>query len=565
VAEDETRILTSLGHTPARGGGGIDRLDPGHPNRSSDRLRVAILIIVCVVLFFSFLGARPLWDQDEGMHAATSKEMVISGDWITPTLNGEPFFDKPAFHNWLVAISFVALGLTEFAARLPNAVMGIGCVLVCFVLGRKIFDSLTGYLGALVLATSAAWIILSRTVMHDMSLAFFNALGLTLFYLGYSEDPPRRRWLLLSYAAFGCAALVKGPIGVLLPGAVVFLFLLFRGQLDFIPNMSLGWGVLIGLAVAAPWYIVIGLRNPGYLHYFFVELNFGSFLSEEPSHPQPFYYYIPTLITGLRPWSFFLPVALVRSWRRRTADVGGGTLFLLLWAGVYLLFFSAATSKLPTYILPALPPLALIIGRLWSGELPGGEGGSTRAVLWSYAPFLLIPAVVIYRIATHELPLTELGAEYGIGRVAAASPVAALMAAVAISFTLLARRRPAGAFTGAALAIPLFFVFLGAFIVPAMNTHQSSKHTAKILDGILDPGEPITTYQRLRQSTLFYTDRKAEVISGPADLDEFLASDDTVYCIVKKKRLEESGVDTHIAMEYGDDVVISNRPGDISR
>ena len=122
------------------------------------------------------------------MHAATSKDMVLSGDWITPTVNGEPFFDKPAFHNWLVALAFVVFGFTEFAARLPNAMMGLGCVLVTYLLGRRLYGPGAAFLGAVVLATAAEFFVLSRTVMHDMSLAFFVTLGLALWFVGYSRN-----------------------------------------------------------------------------------------------------------------------------------------------------------------------------------------------------------------------------------------------------------------------------------------------------------------------------------------------------------------------------------------
>ena len=270
------------------------------------------------------------------MHAATSKDMVLSGDWITPTVNGEPFFDKPAFHNWLVALAFVVLGFTEFAARLPNAMLGLGCVLVTYLLGRRLYGPGAGFLGAVVLATTAEFLVLSRTVMHDMSLAFFVTLGLALWFVGYSKNATERRWFLLSYAAFGGAMLAKGPIGVLLPGAVVFLFLLVRRELRFLRRMSLGWGVLIGLLVAAPWYLAVSLRNPDYARYFFIELNFGSFLSKDPHHPEPFHYYLPVLLAGFFPWSFFLPAALVRAWQRRGEDTNGGTAVSAALGGVLL-------------------------------------------------------------------------------------------------------------------------------------------------------------------------------------------------------------------------------------
>jgi hypothetical protein len=175
---------------------------------------ISALMIICLILFFFNLGDRALWDIDEGMHAATSKDMVLSGDWLTPQYNGEKFYDKPPLHNWLVAISFMIFGFTEFAARLPAALLGLGCVMVTYLMGRQIFGPRAAFLSAVVLATSAEYFVLSRVVVHDISLAFFMTVALALFYLGYNSEKHRRSLFLLGYAAMGFSVLAKGPVGV---------------------------------------------------------------------------------------------------------------------------------------------------------------------------------------------------------------------------------------------------------------------------------------------------------------------------------------------------------------
>ncbi len=521
--------------------------------------RILALVTLCLVLFFFLLGARPLWNQDEGMHAATSKDMVTSGDWITPTLNGEPFYDKPALHNWLVALSFVVLGFTEFAARLPNALGGLGCVLVTYLLGRRLYGSSAAFLGGVVLATTGEFFVLSRSVMHDMTLTVLVTLGLALWFVGYSRDATDRRWFLLSYAAFGGAMLAKGPIGVLLPGAVVILFLLSRRELSLLRRMSLGWGVLIGLAVAAPWYLAISLQNPDYARYFFIELNFGSFASGVSHHPEPLYYYVPNLLAGFMPWSVFLPVALVWAWRRRGDSSLGGTSFLLLWTGVYFVFFSLAESKLPTYILPLFPPLALMVGRLWHELATAPTPALRKAVLWSFSPFLLLPAAVIHRVLTHPLPLTELAAEYGLALEKAASPILALVLGLAVAFVLVLVRRTTAGFAGVALSFAAFVALFAMFIVPLMNQHQSSREMAWYIDELLPANERITCYERMRDSALFYTDRLIRVIRTPEELSGHLSSDEQAYCIIKSREYRELGLDLPIVHEIGDDVLIRNR------
>src|SRR5512139_1807509 len=142
----------------------------GAMNREKEVFQISVLVVLCLILFFFRLGERPLWDIDEGMHASTSKDMVLSGDWITPTFNGQNFYDKPVLHTWFVAISFLVFGFTEFAARLPAAILGLAGVFITYLLGRKMFGPSVGFLAGVALATNPEYIILSRSVIHDISL-----------------------------------------------------------------------------------------------------------------------------------------------------------------------------------------------------------------------------------------------------------------------------------------------------------------------------------------------------------------------------------------------------------
>ena len=338
---------------------------PDKKNWGKEPFLIFILIGTCLILYFFGLGAGPMGDIDEAMHAATSKDMVLSGDWVTPRYNGENFYDKPPLYNWLVAVSFLVFGFSEFAARLPAALLGSGCVMITYWLGRRMFGPPAAFLSALVLATSAEYIILSRVVVHDISLVFFDTLALALFFIGYQSNRQRKPAFLIGYAALGVAVLAKGPVGVVLPLMIIGLFLIYKRQLRFLKEMQIGWGVLIFLAVAAPWYILVSLRNPEYTEYFFLQQNIGSFLSQQSRHPRPFYYYIPILLGGLFPWSLFLPLAVWRAFRNRRAARGDGLIFALIWFAVVLVFFSAASSKLGTYILPLFPAASVLVGALW--------------------------------------------------------------------------------------------------------------------------------------------------------------------------------------------------------
>ncbi|MGB6366058.1 MAG: glycosyltransferase family 39 protein, partial [Thermoanaerobaculia bacterium] len=170
------------------------------PDRA-ERRRILVLLALCGFLFLFQLGSRALWDHDEGIHAAMARNMVVTGDWVTPSFNGEAFFDKPILFNWIGAASFALLGFTELAARLPAALLGLACVAVTYLLGKRMFGSSVGFLGALVLATSGLFMVLARSVQYDMVLTFFTTLSLFLFYSGVVDEKHRRRYFLLFYVA----------------------------------------------------------------------------------------------------------------------------------------------------------------------------------------------------------------------------------------------------------------------------------------------------------------------------------------------------------------------------
>ena len=363
---------------------------PEKPFWEKETFYVIILIGTGLLLYFFRLEAMPIGDSDEGKHASTSKDMVISGDWITPKYNGENFYDKPPLYNWLAAISFKLFGFTALAARLPAAFLGLGCVMITYWLARTMFGSVVAFLSALVLATSAEHIVLSRAVVHDISLAFFVSLTLTLFFVGYKNERHRKPAFLFGYAAAGFAVLAKGPIGLALPVMIVGLFLIYKKQLKLLREMQIGWGLLIFLAIAAPWYILISVRNPDYLGYFLLEKNFGSFLSQHSRHQEPFYYYFPVLAGGLFPWSLFFPLALYRAFRAKAALHGDGIIFALIWFSVIFIFFSTANSKLGTYILPLFPAASVLVGVLWYDLLYASNRILHKWVFLSYLPFAAV-------------------------------------------------------------------------------------------------------------------------------------------------------------------------------
>ena len=530
--------------------------------RKEDLFPILTLVILCCMLFFFRLGARPLWDVDEGMHASTSKEMVLSGNWITPTFNGINFYDKPVLHNWFVSLSFLVFGFTEFAARLPAAILGLGGVLITYLLGRRMFGRSVGFLSGAILATSVEYVVLSRTVVHDISLCFFVTLALLLFYMGFMDKDQRKRYLIFFYIALGFAVLAKGPVGIVLPGLIISLFLFVKRRLGFLKEMNIGWGILIFLAVAAPWYVLISLRNSDYGWYFFVFNNVMRFLNPRAQHHQPFYYYFPALLGGFFPWSCFFPLAIYRVFRGPLQKMDEGLLFLLLWFFVFFLFFSAASSKLATYILPLFPAASLLVAALWHDWMRTLPSSLDRAFLYTFIPLLLIlPLVLLYLWIG---PPVSYASKFGINFLQYSYLAFGLGGGAGVSFYLGLRRRPKASFWALIVTAAVFFLLVDRAIFPSLNPYFTTKRLAQKLDRWVPPGEKLAFINSVKDTALFYTDRRALLLRTPGEAFDFLRQDQRVYCIVNKrlyKDLDRVREISHIIEEEGGKLIISNRDG----
>jgi hypothetical protein len=528
----------------------------------NEMLLVLVLLMVCLTLFFFRLGGMPLLDRDEGLHAVTSKEMVLTGDWVTTKFNGENFYDKPVFFNWLVALSFEALGFTELAARLPAAMLGLGCVLVTYLLGRKMYDPVAGFLSSAILATSPEFIILSRAVVHDISLAFFITLALFFFYLGFADEGRRKLYLPFFYAALGCAVLSKGPVGVILPGVIIAVFLTLMGKLRFLKEMQIGRGLLVFLAVAAPWYILISLRNSDYLDYF-VKLNFSYFFSPKVAHARPFYYYIPVLLGGFSPWSFFLPLAIIRALWRPLRRIDQRALFLSLWFAVIFLFFSAASSKLGTYILPSFPAASLLVGILWHELLKAPTDGLRKGFFYSFLPLVVIYSLgLVYLVIT---PPAMLMTRYGLDLRLINFLGVFLVGVSLIAFILLLYGRyQAFFFVNAGLVISAILLFM-VLILPAMIPFRSTKTLAIKMDALVPPGEPLVCFDSRRDTALFYTGRKGLFLHDYKQLIQYLISHKGSFAIVDEDNLRKFPILNKVAQiveREGNAVLMTARPGE---
>jgi len=532
----------------------------GAMNREKEVFQISVLVVLCLILFFLQLGARPLWDVDEGMHASTSKDMVLSGDWVTPTFNGQNFYDKPVLHNWFVAVSFLVFGFTESAARLPSAILGLGGVLLTYLLGRKMFGPSVGFMAGVALATNPEYIILSRSVIHDISLVFFITLALLFFCQGFMDEGHRRRSLLLFYASLGFAVLATGPVGVLLPSLIIGLFLLLKKRLGFLSEMDLGWGLVVFLAVAAPWYVLISLKNVDYAGYFFITNNVMRFLSRGTYHHAPLYYYIPVLFGTFFPWSCFLPLVLIQAYRDGWKKIDDRRLFLLLWVLVTFAFFSVAASKLATYILPLFPAVSLLVGGLWSEIIEAPTTELRKGFLYSFIPVLVIlPFGLLYLWIG---PPVHFQSKYGVDLVGKSYVVLWFVGGAALSLWLFLRGHRRVSFLTLAGMFASTVLFIEVAILPLVNPYFTTQRLARELDRMVPRGEKLVFFDTIEDTAIFYTDRRALLLESRRGLLDFLGSEDRVFCVIDKNQYERlrglEGI-SHIVDREGNKFIISNK------
>ncbi|WP_151446508.1 glycosyltransferase family 39 protein [Lacisediminimonas profundi] len=347
------------------------------------------LLLLFLASWLYMLGARTLVPTDEGRYAEMAREMLATNDWITPRLNGIKYFEKPPLQNWMNALTFAAFGLGEWQARLWTGLCGLlGIGLVAYT-GRRIFDARTGFYAGVILASSFFWAALSHVNTLDMGLAGMMTISLCALLLAQREDADRRarrNWMLVCWAGMALAVLSKGLIGIVLPGGVLVAYTLVQRDFGLWTRLHLGAGLLVFFAITTPWFVLVSLQNPEFPHFFFIHEHLQRFTSKVHNRAGPWYYFIPILALGILPWLGVIFQGLLHGWRQQPEGRFNPNRMLLLWAVVIFAFFSVSGSKLPSYIIPIFPALALLIG----GYL---NRAGTRPVMAAAGLVLLLCAV----------------------------------------------------------------------------------------------------------------------------------------------------------------------------
>lgn len=503
----------------------------------------ALLLAVTAALTLPNLGAGALWDVDEGVNAGCTREMLEAGTWVVPTFNGELRTAKPVMLYWIQRASFLAFGVSEWAARLPAAVLSMGTVLLVYELGRRMFGAATGVLAGVALASAVEFCKLAHAATPDAPLVFFTVLTLTLFWVGHENGG--RTWFGPAAAASGLAVLTKGPVGLALPGLVVLTYFAWNRELRRLLDRRLVGGILVWVLVAVPWYALVISETRGAYLAFFKDENANRFLNPMEGHRGPVVYYLGAVLAFFAPWSVFLGGAVwyaVKGARQSPPAAAGGLptetrayRFLLCWAGCYLVFFSLAATKLPNYIAPLYPALAVLTARMlvrWREGaiaparwvMPAAVGGVAVVGVVVGVGLLVVGGVVpVPAKGLRVLPALAPWAGLGLILVAGAA---------AMGWFLRVGNRPA-VVRAVATAAVLFVGLTAAFPATAVDAYKAPKGLVAE-SGADQPDREVrlASLDYTQPSVTFYAGRRVERLFSAAAAAEFLAMPLPAYLFV---------------------------------
>jgi len=389
-----------------------------------------VLAVVCGFLFFYGLGAFGLVGADEPRYAQVAREMLERNDWVTPTLGHQPWLEKPPLLYWEEMIAFRLCGVSDWAARLPSAFSALLMIVAIYLFLRR-FRPGSELDGALMTASCVAVIGFARAAGTDMPLTANFTIALLAWYAWHESQ--ERRWLVVALAFLGLATLAKGPVAVAFFALIVLAFAAVRRDRRLIAGMLWPPAVAAYCVVTLPWFVAVQLRNPEFFRIFILEHNLARFGTNLYRHQQPFWYFLPVALIGLLPWTIFSIAAVaetVRGWKAEGRKIfegeAGLDVFLLLWLALPIVFFSFSQSKLPGYIVPALPAAPILVAGFVRRRTTSNQTVGPAAVLLHalFAGILVMPCFLIsYIVLVHRLP-------WGVGTLAAGVLSLAVMAAI---------------------------------------------------------------------------------------------------------------------------------------
>ena len=492
------------------------------------------LIPLLALWFALFLGNRPFASPDEGRYVEIPREMVTTGDYVTPRLNGVKYFEKPPLFYWTQAATIHLFGVNEWSMRLGCVLFAIlGCV-GTYLFGRRFYGQKTGLAACLILAMSPLYYALSRLIILDMAITTFVTLSLFSFLLTV-HTPTGRKRRLWAWAFYSCSALgvlTKGLMALAISGPVILIWALSTGRWKDLWPAYIPSGTIIFLTIAAPWHILASLQNAEFAYKYFIVEHFLRYTTSLHMRSQPILFFVPVLLLGFFPWITFLwnaiRAGLTSQINKQQRDI---TLFLLIWAGWTFGFFSISNSKLVPYILPCFPPLALILGAYWNKVHQKENENAARQSVLLFSSFTTLLSMgglatlwYLPKLIDHKPYLWMDFTALALGFL--------FLAILALTFLYYQSVRKALA------TIPLAALILTISVIRLMPELQqaSVKPLAQIIQSLKKPEDIVGSYKAYFQDLPVYVNQTISVIDVMGELEFGCGVEDCSQWMMNEKR-----------------------------
>jgi len=497
-------------------------------NKIYDKRYFLLFLLLGLIIHVYGIGGHPLIEPDEGRYSEIPREMIESGDYNTPKLNYVKYFEKPALLYWMNALSFKIFGENEFAARFPTVLMAILGALLAYLIAKSIYCHNTALFSSVILLTMLLYLGVGQINIIDMTLSFFITLSLTGFWF-------KRYWLFYTGMAF--AFLAKGLIGIVLPGGIVFWYIIFSRQWVLFKEILTNWGgMLLFFAVSLPWIISVCVVNKDFFYFFFIQEHFLRYTTQIHDRYEPIWFFVLILILGVMPWVGFLPSALRSLFGIRNINdehEKRALIFLYLWALIIFIFFSLSSSKLIPYIVPVLPPLAIIfasyLNRIYDGDLILAK----KVFLWGVPLFVLIfmASLVYPYINKSDIDVLKLySCTIPLGFVSLAFPVVGIYSI---------KKKNARLFVFGMIVLSLLFSAATKRGLPLMGDTRSAYDTAMLISEHKREGDLVAQIWDYDQGLPFYLKQRIVLIEWLGELSFGAAQETNPMWFVKSDNIKE--------------------------
>jgi 4-amino-4-deoxy-L-arabinose transferase-like glycosyltransferase len=474
------------------------------PWTPSDRRRLLVVVAAAFALYCYGLGVGSLWDQDEALYTQVAVDIVSTGDPITLHRDGAPWFVHPPLYMWLQAAIGKVFGFTEFTARVWSAVSGAAVVAATFALAKMFYGPRTAPLAAGITATTFQVLVQSKIAVFDPTLLAFMLFGLYMYLVGYTTRS--RRAYIWAWVWCGLATLTKGPIGLMLPAMVVVALWAIRGEWGRWREVPVAGPILYAL-VGLPWYIVETVRHgEAFIRTAVGYYMFNRFFGVVEDQPGPWFYYVPVLLLGAYPWTTFLPSAA--AWLSRRRDELASQV-ILLWCGITLVFYSLAGTKLPNYILPIYPVIAIGIARLWVAFLDEASEEARRLMRWSAGLLPLVSALFVAALIIYGY--IKFPAEAAALRTPLVVIVSIFAGGPLIARILYLTGRPRATLAALMLISVVAVVILVHASIPAVEAYRPVPRIGRLLHQTLEPDVALAAVEMRKTPSIRYYARRAVI------------------------------------------------------